>query len=112
MKQLGLDHLIGQGLIFFELFQADSYPDDDFEIPHVSDDSGSSSDEESVNPRSRSSPEVPDDACVLPDQLYINFVKSGIITKKNQYAKYPIEHIDLHFLKVYLLLYQAIEFFI
>ena len=54
----------------FELFEADSDPDDDFEIPHVSDDSGSSSDEESVNPRSRSSPEVPDDeASVLPDQF-------------------------------------------
>ena len=51
----------------FELFEADSDPDDDFEIPHVSDDSGSSSDEESVNPRS--SPEVPDEASVLPDQF-------------------------------------------
>ena len=41
----------------FELFEADSDPDDDFEMPLVSDDSGSSSDEGSVNLRSRSSPE-------------------------------------------------------
>ena len=54
----------------FELFEGDSAPDDDFEIPHVSDDSGSSSDEESVlNPRSRSNPEVPDVADALPDKF-------------------------------------------
>ncbi|GFS14190.1 hypothetical protein ElyMa_001417600 [Elysia marginata] len=58
----------------FDLFEDGSDIDDDFEIPHVSDDSGSSSEEESVdgNTRSRSDENVraeSNDPRLRPDEF-------------------------------------------
>lgn len=58
----------------FELFEDVSDLDDDFEIPHVSDDSGSSSEEKSVDGNTRSRPDKnvgaePNDPRLRPDEF-------------------------------------------
>ena len=51
------------------MFEGNSDPDDDFEILHVSDDSGSEEETADDDLRSRSRPTVPDEVGLRPDQF-------------------------------------------